>query len=76
MAATHMTRKAAAVRLPQPAPLVPPPAPAPSAAPPPPQSGLFSDKIALIIWVVGFGIMLTLMLIDTILGFLRPLWGG
>jgi hypothetical protein len=76
MAATHVTRKAPVVRLPQPAPPVPLPAPAPPDAVPQPQSGRFSDKIALIIWVVGFGIMLTLMLFDTILGFLRPLWGG
>jgi hypothetical protein len=64
------TSRKAAVKpslAPEPQPEVPQPAG--------PQSprGRFSDWIALLIWLAGFGIIFTIVLADTVLGFLRHL---
>jgi hypothetical protein len=68
MATAHLPRKPATVS--------PPPQSTPQQEPPRGRGGLWTDWIALLLWLGCFALIAGLVLIDTVVGLIRHLWGG
>jgi hypothetical protein len=73
MAVAQATKKptahSAAATPPKPVQAAPEPRPAP-------QPGLWTDWVAVVFWACGFGLLLVMVLADTLWGMLGLKWGG